>query len=55
MAGGATAFAALNDIIIVRRSALGQTALKFRYGDVERGRNLNQNIMLESGDVVVVP
>jgi polysaccharide export outer membrane protein len=55
MAGGATAFAALNDIIILRRSALGQTALKFRYGDVERGRNLNQNIMLESGDVVVVP
>lgn len=55
MAGGATAFAALNDIIILRRTAQGQSALRFRYGDVERGRNLEQNIMLESGDVVVVP
>jgi polysaccharide biosynthesis/export protein len=54
MAGGTTAFAELNDIIILRRTAQGQTALKFRYGDVERGRNLEQNIMLESGDVVVV-
>lgn len=55
MAGGATPFAELNDIIILRRSARGQTALEFRYGDVERGRNLQQNIMLQSGDVVVVP
>jgi polysaccharide export outer membrane protein len=55
MAGGATAFAALNDIIILRRSEFGQTALKFLYGDVERGRNMEQNIMLQSGDVVVVP
>lgn len=55
MAGGTTPFAELNDILILRRSARGQTALEFRYGDVERGRNLDQNIMLESGDVVVVP
>jgi polysaccharide export outer membrane protein len=55
MAGGATPFAALNDILILRREALGQVALTFRYSDVSRGRNLEQNIQLKSGDVVVVP
>ena len=55
MAGGTTPFAALNDIIILRRNEFGQEALEFRYSDVARGRDLNQNIRLESGDVVVVP
>ncbi len=55
MAGGTTAFAALNDIKILRRSPDGQRVIKFRYGDVEKGRNLEQNIVLESGDIIVVP
>jgi polysaccharide export outer membrane protein len=55
MAGGATAFAKLNDIKILRRVPGGQVAIEFRYDDVVRGRNLEQNILLDSGDVVVVP
>ena len=56
MAGGTTAFAALNDIIILRRSGDGsQQAIRFEYQDVERGRALEQNIILHSGDIVVVP
>lgn len=55
MAGGTTPFASLNDIIILRRHAVDQVALQFRYTDVVRGRKLEQNIRLESGDVVVVP
>ena len=55
MAGGTTAFAALNDIKILRRTNSSQTVLPFRYNDVARGRNVEQNIMLVSGDVVVVP
>lgn len=56
MAGGTTPFAALGDIMILRRTDNGQqTALPFRYTDVVRGRNLAQNIMLQAGDVVVVP
>ena len=55
MAGGTTPFADLNDIKILRRSKLGQTVFPFRYNDVARGRKLSQNVMLESGDVVVVP
>lgn len=55
MAGGTTAFAALNDIIILRKEGSNQTALPFRYSDVARGRDLQQNILLQAGDVVVVP
>ncbi len=55
MAGGTTPFADLKNIRILRRSGNSQTALEFRYDDVIRGRRLEQNIILESGDVVVVP
>ena len=55
MAGGTTPFAALDEIRILRRSPGGQAALRFNYSDVAKGRNLQQNIELEAGDVVVVP
>jgi polysaccharide biosynthesis/export protein len=55
MAGGTTPFADLKNIRILRRTRTGQSALEFRYDDVIRGRRLEQNIVLESGDVVVVP
>lgn len=55
MAGGTTAFAALDDIVILRRGPAGQQAIEFDYKQVEKGRSLDQNILLTSGDVVVVP
>jgi polysaccharide biosynthesis/export protein len=55
LAGGMTAFAATNDVLVLRGTGNNQKALNFRYGDVSKGKNLNQNIMLEAGDVVVVP
>jgi polysaccharide biosynthesis/export protein len=55
LAGGATSFAALDDIQILRREQGHQTALRFRYSEVEQGRKLEQNILLQSGDTVVVP
>ena len=55
LAGGATPFATLNKIKILRRSDAGQRAIPFRYGDIEKGRNLEQNILLQGGDTVVVP
>lgn len=55
MAGGTTPFAALGDITILRRESGVQRSLPFRYSDVARGRNLDQNITLQAGDVVVVP
>lgn len=55
MAGGMTPFAGVNDIIILRKQAGGQKMIKFQFGDVSKGRNLEQNIPLESGDVIIVP
>ena len=55
LAGGMTPFAALNDIMVLRGSGESQRALPFHYGDVIKGRNLSQNVLLEPGDVVVVP
>lgn len=54
-AGGFTPFADVDDIKILRRMGEGQIALPFDYGEVERGRNLRQNILLQSGDTIVVP
>jgi polysaccharide export outer membrane protein len=55
LAGGGTPFAALNDIIILRGTGREQKVLRFAYDDIKRGRNLEQNIQLENGDVVLVP
>jgi polysaccharide export outer membrane protein len=55
LAGGATPYAALNDIRVLRRENGRQIAIPFKYGEVERGRDLAQNIELHSGDTVVVP
>ncbi len=55
MAGGTSTYASLNKIKILRRNSTGLTAIPFEYGDVEKGENLDQNIILKAGDVVVVP
>ena len=55
MAGGTTPFAALGDITVLRRTPTGKQSLPFRYNDIIRGKRLDQNIDLQSGDVVVVP
>jgi polysaccharide export outer membrane protein len=55
LAGGATPFANTNHIRVLRREGTHIKAIAFRYGDVQRGRKLDQNILLKSGDTVVVP
>jgi len=55
LAGGLTPFAAENDIKIVRRIRGQQQTFPFRYGDVRKGIDLEQNIILQRGDVVMVP
>lgn len=55
LAGGATPFAQVNDIRILRRQAGELHSLSFKYSEVERGKELGQNVLLQSGDTVVVP
>jgi polysaccharide biosynthesis/export protein len=55
VAGGGNPYAKLDGIIVIRSSAGGQRVLPFRYGAVSSGKDLAQNVQLESGDVVVVP
>ena len=55
IAGGANPYAKLDSIIVIRSSGGTQRVLPFRYSQVSAGRDLQQNVMLESGDVVVVP
>lgn len=55
LAGGVSRFADENDIRVIRRSDGGQETFRFRYSQIERGKNLEQNIILRSGDVVMVP
>jgi len=55
LAGGMTPFAAVNDIMVLRGSGDSQRAISFHYGEVVKGRSLSQNVLLEPGDVVVVP
>ena len=55
MAGGVSEFADYKKIIVLRNENGTQKALKFNYKDVTRGKNLQQNVLLEPGDTVVVP
>jgi polysaccharide export outer membrane protein len=55
MAGGMTPYASANKIKVLRRENGKLTSIPFRYGDIEKGQALEQNIILQSGDVVLVP
>ena len=56
LAGGLTPFASKSKIKILRRDSSGkQAAIPFDYSDIEDGEQLDKNILLRGGDVVVVP
>jgi len=55
LAGGGTPYASLNQIVILRRENTQQRAIRFHYARVASGKDLAENILLQSGDTVVVP
>jgi polysaccharide export outer membrane protein len=56
LAGGLTPFASKSRIIVLRRDDAGkQKKIPFDYSAVEDGDKLDSNILLQGGDVVVVP
>jgi polysaccharide export outer membrane protein len=55
LAGGGTPYAKLDSIIVIRGSRAAQRVLPFHFNQVSSGKDLDQNVTLESGDVVLVP
>lgn len=55
LAGGLTPFADGEEIRVFRRVDGVQQTIPFNYDEVELGQNLEQNITLKAGDLVMVP
>ena len=55
LAGSFMEFANLAEIVVVRGSGEDSTLFKFNYPEVIKAKNFSQNMLLRSGDVVVVP
>ena len=55
MAGGLTPFAEQGNVKIFREAPGGKKIFEFDYDDVAEGKKLEQNIMLQRGDLIVVP
>ncbi len=55
LAGGTTPYASESKIRVLRRQDGREVVYSVNFSDIKRGRKLQQNIILQSGDVVVVP
>jgi polysaccharide export outer membrane protein len=55
LAGGLSPYAEENNIIVLRRDGAKQQVLPVKYAEIKKGKALNTNITLESGDVMIVP
>lgn len=55
LAGGTTPFADTDGIKVLRRDNGRQQVYSYHYTDIEHGKHLEQNIVLQGGDTVVVP
>jgi polysaccharide export outer membrane protein len=55
LAGGFREFAKRDRIMIIRDRRGERKAIPFNFHDVELGLHLEQNIILESGDTIIVP
>ena len=55
LAGGLNAYASSEDILIFRRIGKKQKIINFDYSKITEGKALETNILLRSGDTIVVP
>jgi polysaccharide biosynthesis/export protein len=55
LAGGFRDFASTDKVSIVRQENGKTVKLRFNYRDFLKGKNLNQNILVLPGDIIVVP
>ncbi len=55
LAGGFTPYAQVENIQILRRTGNKQQIIRFDYSLVADGKSLESNVLLKSGDTIVVP
>lgn len=55
LAGGLTTFAEENNIIVLRRKGEQQEILPVYYARIKKGEALESNVLLQSGDVMIIP
>jgi polysaccharide export outer membrane protein len=55
MAGGLNPYAASDKILILRQEGEKTVKIPFDYNQVKKGKDLEQNIIIHRGDVIVVP
>jgi len=55
LAGGLSPYAEENNIIVIRRNGTQQQIIPVHYAAIKKGLDLNTNIILKSGDVIVIP
>ena len=55
LAGDVLEFAKSKNVVVVRKENDGERRFKFNYKDVIKGKSIEQNILLKSGDTVIVP
>jgi polysaccharide biosynthesis/export protein len=55
MAGGFAEFANVAEMVIIRGSGEQSNLFKINYPEVIKGKNFGQNMLLRTGDVLVVP
>jgi len=55
LAGGLSTYAEENNIIVLRENNGKQTVMPVHYAKIKGGNDLSTNVILESGDVIVIP
>ncbi len=55
MAGGMSTYADTDKIRIIRKTNHGEQSIRFDYDEIVKGKGLEQNVQLQSGDVLLVP
>lgn len=55
LAGGLSPYAEENNIIVLRRNGEQQQIFPVHYGSIKKGQDLDTNVILNSGDVIIIP
>lgn len=55
LAGGLSPYAKEDEIIVLRRTTGKQQVIPVNYSALKQGKSLQSNILLKSGDVIIIP